>query len=496
MSPAMAQHLYGMINGTYLAVFLLLAFIGISYAFNRRKRALARGYVLIGLSIGLFGLYNLFFQASHGAITLQAWPQSWLWACRFAAPLALMLLTYLVVRITMMRSQKAFSLVEERRWVEYALYVINLLTLLRLGFSESWSDASLVLMLNFIPTALAATMLCWQGIGYSRIGQVLGGLFGVLAMSALAFAMAMFGLDHLPDPYWMLMVHTLYAVVVLTFCFITVRYAYRYTGSMFAIGNYRDFRLAHDMIPSLHHGDFFLMYQPQVNLDTNQVCGLEALIRWQHPVHGLVAPDQFIGLAERCGLIDDLTKWVIHRAVVDLRRLIEDGLHVRISVNFSVKNFNQQLVSYMQRQLQQYQVPPHYLAVEITENLLIEDSDEIREVFGQLADLGVEVALDDYGTGFSSLSYLRKLKLAELKIDRSFVIDLERSDENAVIVRSTLQMSRSLNIRVVAEGVENQRVMDMLRQMNCDVVQGFGIARPMRFADLVAWLQQPVPKSA
>ena len=232
------------------------------------------------------------------------------------------------------------------------------------------------------------------------------------------------------------------------------------------------------------------MYQPQVNLGSNQVSGLEALIRWQHPEQGLIAPDQFIQLAEQCELIDDLTKWIIRQAVADLRRLMDAGHPLRISINFSVKNFNAQLVAYMRQQLEDQAVPAQLLAIEITENLLMDDSAEVQAVFAQLADLGVEVALDDYGTGFSSLSYLRKLNLAELKIDRSFVMDLDQSDENAVIVRSTLQMSHSLNIRVVAEGVENHQVLEQLRHMNCDVVQGYGVARPMRFADVLAWLDQ------
>lgn len=490
MPSSLAQHLYGMVNGVYAATVLLLLMAGLSYQFQQRKRIIARGYFLIAVALALFGLHNLFFQAAHAAVSALVFDPDLLWWCRFAAPLALVLLTYLVVRITMMRSHQAFRLIKERRWIEYTLYALNVVTLLRLCFSHGWADASFVLVLNFVPTALAATMLCVEGIGYALIGRLLAALFGGLTLSAVWFAVWVYQTGGLgPEPQ-MLAIHVAYALVVLVFCFLTLRYAYRYTGSLFALGNYRDFRLAHDMIPSIHDQDFFLMYQPQVNLGSNQVSGLEALIRWQHPEQGLIAPDQFIQLAEQCELIDDLTKWIIRQAVADLRRLMDAGHPLRISINFSVKNFNAQLVAYMRQQLEDQAVPAQLLAIEITENLLMDDSAEVQAVFAQLADLGVEVALDDYGTGFSSLSYLRKLNLAELKIDRSFVMDLDQSDENAVIVRSTLQMSHSLNIRVVAEGVENHQVLEQLRHMNCDVVQGYGVARPMRFADMLAWLDQ------
>jgi diguanylate cyclase (GGDEF)-like protein len=235
----------------------------------------------------------------------------------------------------------------------------------------------------------------------------------------------------------------------------------------------------------------FLNYQPKVETAGGRLIGVEALVRWQHPVHGIVGPDEFIPLCEISDIIRPLTLWVIARALEDNARCRAAGFDIGVSVNASVRNMlDSQFAADVMDILQRLDAPPGTLSLEITESALMEDPERARAQIDVLHNAGVSLSIDDFGTGYSSLSYLKHLPVQELKIDRSFVFDMLRDENDAVIVKSTIDLAHSLGIYVTAEGVENGAIVDKLQEMQCDRMQGFHLARPMAADLLLQWLKQ------
>jgi diguanylate cyclase (GGDEF)-like protein len=231
-------------------------------------------------------------------------------------------------------------------------------------------------------------------------------------------------------------------------------------------------------------------YQPKLDLHTGRVTGVEALVRWQHPERGLLAPGAFLPLAEQAGLMRRLALLVLERAVRDLRAWRAGRHELSMAVNLSVSNLQDvALPEQVGLLLATYGVPADALVLEITEDVLMADAARTQQVMAELRRLGVRLSIDDYGTGYSSLAYLRALPVDELKLDRSFVSSLTTDAKAAAIVRSTLQLSRDLGITMVVEGVEDAAALDALSAWNCDLAQGYHIARPMPAEQLLSWLR-------
>jgi diguanylate cyclase (GGDEF)-like protein/PAS domain S-box-containing protein len=232
----------------------------------------------------------------------------------------------------------------------------------------------------------------------------------------------------------------------------------------------------------------FLNYQPKVDVKTRSIVGAEALLRWRHPRRGLVPPGEFIPLAEQARVIKPLTWWVLGEAVKQCRAWEKDGPALEVAVNLSARSLHDpRLLERVTDLLSTHEVPPRRLQLEVTESAVMTDPDRAVEILGRLGALGVGVSIDDYGTGYSSLAYLRRLPVSEIKIDKSFVIGMSDDGQDRAIVRSTSELGHELGFRVVAEGVENERAFELLRAYGCDLAQGYYIARPMSADDLVAW---------
>jgi diguanylate cyclase (GGDEF)-like protein/PAS domain S-box-containing protein len=236
--------------------------------------------------------------------------------------------------------------------------------------------------------------------------------------------------------------------------------------------------------------ELLLHYQPKVDLKSRTITGTEALVRWRHPKRGMLPPDRFIPLAEQGGLIKALTRWVMGNAVAQCRAWQRQGRELPVSVNLSARNLQDvRLLEDITGLLDTHSLPPHLLRLELTESTVMADPAHAVRVLGSLRDAGVAVAIDDFGTGYSSLAYLRRLPVSELKIDKSFVIGMAgREQEDAAIVRSTSDLGHILGLSVVAEGVEDERTLDLLGEIGCDAAQGYFIARPMPVAALEQWL--------
>jgi diguanylate cyclase (GGDEF)-like protein len=247
--------------------------------------------------------------------------------------------------------------------------------------------------------------------------------------------------------------------------------------------------LGQQLRAGLDRDELVFYYQPKVDPQLGRVLGVEALVRWQHPVHGLMMPPDFLPLADRSGLMPKLTRKVLDGALTQLARWRADGLDLTVAVNLAASDLlDPDLPGDVARLLAARDVPPTCLALEVTEDGVIADPEGAAATLDAIARLGVRIALDDFGTGWSSLAHLRRLPVAELKIDRSFVTDMATDADDAAIVRTTLDLARSLRLRVVAEGVEDDDTWGLLADLGADAIQGFVLSRPLPAAQIDAWL--------
>lgn len=252
--------------------------------------------------------------------------------------------------------------------------------------------------------------------------------------------------------------------------------------------------LQQDLRHALERGELQLHYQPKIDARLGRLQGVEALLRWQHPTRGMVGPNVFIPIAERFGLINGLGNWVIEESCRQMRVWADEGLSMNVAINLSVHQLRtEELVPRIESALARYQVMPSQLLCEITESVAMEDIESTQRAFEALSRIGVYLSIDDFGTGYSSLSYLRQLPARQLKIDRSFVADIEVRPDARAIVSAVIQLAHQLGLRVVAEGVETEGQRDILLVLQCDELQGYLLARPMAVEALDDWLQKLPP---
>ncbi|MCP4671854.1 MAG: EAL domain-containing protein, partial [Desulfobacula sp.] len=237
---------------------------------------------------------------------------------------------------------------------------------------------------------------------------------------------------------------------------------------------------------AIENDELVLHYQPKINLHTRRIGGVEALVRWQHPEHGFLPPDEFIPMAERTGLIKLLSIWVLKRALAQAEKWHKKNLKLTIAINLSPSTFlDSDLPDLIIGMLSLYDIPPEYIILEITESSMIKDPDLAMEILYRLTQKGLKISIDDFGTGYSSLAYLKKLPASEIKIDKSFVSDMIKNENDAVIVKSIIDLGHNLSLNVVAEGVEDQETVARLKSLGCDVLQGYYFSKPLNNKDFL-----------
>ncbi len=240
---------------------------------------------------------------------------------------------------------------------------------------------------------------------------------------------------------------------------------------------------------AVEQDELTLHYQPKVDLQNGTTTHAEALLRWVHPARGLVPPLDFIPFAEQTGYIRTITRWVIRKAIQQCKQWQDAGIGIAVSVNISARDLlNPELPELVAGHLAEYALDPQQLVLEITESGFMEDPALALEILRRFDKLGVKLSIDDYGTGYSSLSYIKKLPVHELKIDQSFVRNLARDKDDATIVKSTIDLGHNMGLTVVAEGVEDQDIWNLLRRLGCDYAQGYYMSKPLAAAQLESWL--------
>jgi len=251
-------------------------------------------------------------------------------------------------------------------------------------------------------------------------------------------------------------------------------------------------RLESELHAALHGGQFELHYQPKVDTASGRINSAEALIRWRHPERGLLPPADFIGIADDCGLLDDIGEWVLHEACRQAQAWQQAGLpRLRVAVNLAPSQFRlTNLVDQIRRALDAAQLDPQLLEVELTESAVMSDAEESILILEAISSMGVLVSVDDFGTGYSSMSYLRRFPIDKLKIDRCFVEEMTRRSEDASIVRAIISLAHSLRLKVIAEGVETPEQLALLADLGCDQYQGFYFSPALPAEKFVALVQQ------
>jgi len=248
---------------------------------------------------------------------------------------------------------------------------------------------------------------------------------------------------------------------------------------------------------ALQNNQLILYYQPQLDVKTGELRGVEALVRWQHPERGLVFPDQFISLAEKNNLIGKLTASVIAMSIEQSRKWEDSGFSTKISVNISSDNITSlSLPEQLTEMLSHNELDPTRLTFEVTESALMGELVTSLDILTRLRMKGFGLSIDDFGTGYSSLSQLHKIPFTELKIDQSFIMSMTQDDESRAIVKTCILLGHELNMELVAEGVETQEILDTLKDFGCDIAQGYHIARPMPADALLDWVMKRTPLDA
>lgn len=247
--------------------------------------------------------------------------------------------------------------------------------------------------------------------------------------------------------------------------------------------------LSGELRDAISENQLMLEYQPMVDFKTGRIFCAEALVRWRHPEYGIIPPEEFIPTAEQTGVIRPLTIWVIDNALAQAANWSRSGIDLHISVNVSVRSLqDRKLPGQVQKLLDRHKVDPKHVILEITESSIMSDPLTARRVMRRLSNMGFQLSIDDFGTGYSSLAYLKQLPVDEIKIDRSFVTQMDQDENDAVIVRATIDLAHNLGLKVVAEGVESNDVWDLLEMLGCDTAQGYYIHKPLQPQALAEWI--------
>ncbi len=269
------------------------------------------------------------------------------------------------------------------------------------------------------------------------------------------------------------------------------RNQYHFYGPNTIRGGVSKLHIEQGLKHAIENGEFELFYQPQICTGSSTVHRAEALIRWNHPTHGVILPSDFIYIAEGSSLILDIGRWVIMTACKELHALTDKGLNVKISINVSPKQFKySNLINDLVKGFDAYSINPNQLELEVTESTFMSDMDNVIAQLEEIRALGVSISLDDFGTGYSSLSYLNNLPSDQLKIDRAFIQGLPENNSSKKIVESLIKLAHDLSIEVIAEGVENQQQLDYLKKLQCDYFQGYLFHAPLNAKELVSFYKE------
>lgn len=479
-------YLYGFFGGLYAAACLFMLFFGASYFLDKTHRAISKTYLLYALGFFAFFLVTyafLYTQNEYGVTGLPSWLIS---IAKLSVPVGLGLFSVCFVKISVMYSFVAYDVYQKNRQLMFGMLSYDAIVFVLLIFAKNKNEIVYLSLVNFIPHLLLTTWYVYV-VFRNLLGQILTfffaiGLFGSIAGAFMAYA------GHYQLASWLVLtLLAFFSLLIMMLSFGSIRYSYFELLKYHAVKQRDTHGLMDDILFSIRKNHFFMVYQPLVSPATNQLISMEALIRWNHPRHGLVSPVEFIQTAEQTGLIQPLCRWIISSVLKQQQIWINKGIRVPVAINFSVINLTHEMCAFLLDEAERYDVPPQLINIEITESLFLDINSDVLSVLRKLHYAGITIAIDDYGTGFSSLSYIKEPLLSELKIDRSFIFGLDKNEGNRVIVKTIIQMCQGLGIRVTAEGVEDASTIKVLADMQCDKIQGYEISQPLSADEITRW---------
>jgi EAL domain-containing protein (putative c-di-GMP-specific phosphodiesterase class I) len=251
-------------------------------------------------------------------------------------------------------------------------------------------------------------------------------------------------------------------------------------------------RLEQDLKIALQEGQFEVYFQPKINIETRRITGSEALVRWKHPTNGFISPEIFVPVAEEAGMIIELGEWILRTACKETHELQQVGYEgLNVAVNISAVQFTDgNLLPMISKALKDSRLSPQFLELEITESAVMHDPEEVINSLHELSQFGMSLAIDDFGTGYSSLAYLKRFPVDTLKIDRAFITDISSDNDDVAIVEAVLGLGKHFNMKVIAEGVEDEEQLQFLKAQGCDIAQGYYISKPMDAQAYREWLDR------
>lgn len=497
MDSLSLAHKYGIVHGIYIAMFCYVMLFGYSYTSEKSNTVRATGifYVAAAAYAG-FGLHALFFQLNYSSPVTKIFPTALFTFAKFFIPISLACFTYLVSRTVLLQSFRSSYSSETSRWIISFLYALNIASLIGLILIEDQRIAGTLATALYLPHGLAFIFLSYSMFKKTLVNQFMTFIFLACTLWGCYFVWKLYQRELNFSQEFMIIFQFIFAFTFLIFCFLNIRYSYRQIRGLLKAQNDKQFNLARDIFGSLEKNDFYMVYQPKVNIRKNKLDSVEALIRWNHPNLGNIPPNEFINIAEKSGMINSICYWVIDQVVAQNKSWLAQGQEIRTSINFSPKDLRPEIVSYLLTKMNENQVAYSNIIIEVTENSLANADKRTYDALKMLHQHGIRISLDDYGTGYSSLSRINQLDISELKIDRSFIMNIDTNQENRAIVNATLQMGKELNLKVVAEGMENDSILATLASLSCSVVQGYGIARPMTADKFDAWFKESIYRSS
>lgn len=498
LSDEIWLHAFGMVDGLFISAILYMLFFSLTTLKKAKGRYIALTFFMMALSITFFCLYSIYFQHHNQTITSSVYPSWFITLAKYAAPVALLLISDLFLRNITIESYTDFKLVKLLNTLRYVSVGVSVLAIIILTLVQSSSWALIVIQFMFLINLSLGLYINQDKHNLLQTqfklntlynNAALNGLILLTMFACLGYGVFLYYSDQLLSQMFTLSMVGSYGVVVVLITFGMVRYGFSEIKRHNDLRQTDQHNLTNDLYIAIEENQFFFMFQPKLSLHSQKVSGLESLMRWQHPKMGVVSPQVFIPIAEKVKVLDHLCKLVIEETVKQASDLLEQGYHIPISMNFSGSDMQPKNIDHLEACMTKYNLPAELLMVEVSESLLVELNTDKITALNMLHTLNIPVSLDDYGTGFSSLSYIRSLGIKQLKIDKVFIKNLESHTENQIIVTSTLQMSKGLRISVVAEGVESIQTKRQLESFNCDEIQGYIVSPPLNQHQLYQWLE-------
>lgn len=478
---------FGITTGILFAVAIFFLIFTLINAYIRKRKQVAEVFFYGMLAHFSYGLYNIYSLQIHFEPAQLVFPPWFLIACKLALPVGLYFNFKILIKTTPIHSSEAFALWHKSKPILKLIDLLYLITLCIITFIDSLVTITMLGFLISFLHCLSGGYFSLKSLKPKHISKLYA--FAMFALSTLFLGgfllLCLFDYHNIPHLLFNSM-HLLCSLLILICGFSLITFIIETNLPQNEVSTFNIDNLDKNVYQALKTNEFFVVYQPKFNIKTNKVEGLEALIRWQHAKRGLIMPNQFISMLEKTPIINDICHFMIDKVIQEIK---ENHISVPISINFSVKNLNQTTANYLLTKLKENQLPHDAIIVEITESFLLDMSEEQKSTLLLFKEAGINLSLDDFGAGYSSLKYLDELKLSELKIDRDITKKI-LEPTNKTIVTNLINMCNELNVKVVAEGVENDLTVLALKQINCHVIQGYVISKPKKMAQIIKWMNE------